>query len=198
MEQQAANLYTKKAFEKFQEELVDTFVHTANKIDGHGTLNKYWVAKYEHDHKAYIVMLDVSEMNASYSCQMFEYAGKRWIRNARAGLSDVQNTEVQSMECLRARFNNLGRAALIFAKEEAIATETYNAFIDVLREGARKIAVVKKTIAKIKAPNTQGSGGVYDIGSRNVTLPVPDMIPSLLPCQDVEPNRFNLNDSNIC
>ncbi|KAL3651846.1 hypothetical protein CASFOL_004848 [Castilleja foliolosa] len=222
MEQQAANFYTKKAFEKFQEELVETFVHTANKIDGHGTLSKFRVAKYEHDHKAYIVMLDVSEMNASCSCQMFEYAGvvcrhiltvftvtnvltvpshyilKRWTRNARADvLSDEQNTEVRSMECLRARFSNLGQAALIFAEEGAIATETYNAAIDVLREGARKIAVVKKTIAKIKPPNTQGSGSVHDIGNRNVTLPVPDTIPSLWPCQDAEPNRFNLNDSGI-
>ncbi|GFP93230.1 protein far1-related sequence 3 [Phtheirospermum japonicum] len=221
MEQQAANLYTKKAFEKFQEELVETFVHTANKIDGHGKLSKFRVAKYEHDHKAYIVMFDVSEMNASCSCQMFEYVGvvcrhiltvftvtnvltvpshyilKRWTRNARAGLSDEQNIDVQSMESLTARFSNLGREALIFAEEGAIASETYNAAIDVLREGARKIALVKKTVAKIKPPNAQGSGSVQDIGSRNISLPVPDMIPSLWPWQDAVPNRFNLNDAGI-
>ena len=36
MEQQAANLYTKKVFAKFQEELVETFVYTANNIEDDG------------------------------------------------------------------------------------------------------------------------------------------------------------------
>ncbi|KAL6178919.1 hypothetical protein ACLB2K_050436 [Fragaria x ananassa] len=52
MEQQAANLYTKKLFAKFQEELVETFVYTANRIDEDGLVSKYRVAKYEHDDKA--------------------------------------------------------------------------------------------------------------------------------------------------
>ncbi|PIN15687.1 hypothetical protein CDL12_11669 [Handroanthus impetiginosus] len=219
MEQQAANLYTKKVFEKFQEELVETFVHTANKIDGDGTISKFRVAKYEHDHKAYIVTLDVSEMNASCSCKMFEYSGvlcrhiltvftvtnvltvpshyilKRWTRNARAGLSDEEDTGVRSMEALTVRFNNLCREALKFAEEGAIATETYGAAIDVLREGARKIALVKKTVAKVKPPTSQGSGSFQDIGSRKSSVPPPDMIPSLWPWQDAVPNLFNLNDA---
>ncbi|KAL6582202.1 hypothetical protein OROMI_006216 [Orobanche minor] len=221
MEQQAANLYTKKVFEKFQEELVETFVHTANKIEGHGTLSKYRVAKYEHDHKAYIVVLDVSEMNASCSCQMFEYAGvlcrhiltvftvtnvymvpshyilKRWMANARAGLLDDQHKYVQTMESLTVRFNNLCQEALLFAEEGAIATETYNTAIDVLQDGARRIALVKKTVAKVKPPSDQDSGSVQSICSRKVTLPTLDMIPSLWPWKNAVPRRFNLNDAGI-
>lgn len=217
MEQQAANLYTKKVFEKFQDELVETFVHTANKIDGDGTVSKFRVAKYEHDHKAFIVMLDISVMNASCSCQMFEYSGvlcrhiltvftvtnvltvpshyilKRWTRNARDGLSVEQDTIVQCTESLSARFNNLCQEALKFAEEGAIATETYTAAMDALREGARKIAQVKKTMGRTKPPS-QSSGSSQDTVSRKASMLTPDKIPSLWPWQDAVPSRFNLND----
>lgn len=219
MEQQAANLYTKKVFEKFQEELVETFVHTANKIDSDGSISKFRVAKYEHDHKAYIVLLNVSEMNASCSCQMFEYSGvlcrhiltvftvtnvltvpshyilKRWTRNARLSLSDEQDTGVQCIESLTARFNKLCREALRFAEEGAIASETCNAAIDALREGSRKIALVKKSVAKVKPPTYHGSANTQDTGNRKASIPTPDTIPSLWPWQDAVPNRFNLNDA---
>lgn len=218
MEQQAANLYTKKVFEKFQEELVETFVHSASKIDGDGTLSKFRVAKYEHDHKAYIVMLDFSEMNASCSCQMFEYSGvlcrhiftvftvtnvltipsqyilKRWTRNARAGLLDDQDTGVHVKSSLTVRFNNLCREALKFAEEGAIAADTYSAAVDALREGMRKIALVKKVVGEKKPAMCQSSGNVQDTCSRKTSIMTPDMIPSLWPWQDALPNRFNLND----
>ncbi|KAL2932345.1 Protein FAR1-RELATED SEQUENCE 3 [Bienertia sinuspersici] len=75
MEKQAANLYTKKIFAKFQDELVETFVYTANKIDGDGATGTYRVAKFEDDHKTYIVTLNMSDMRASCSCLMFEHSG---------------------------------------------------------------------------------------------------------------------------
>ncbi|KAL3829842.1 hypothetical protein ACJIZ3_018644 [Penstemon smallii] len=211
MEQQAANLYTKKVFAKFQDELVETFVYTANKIDGDATVSKFRVAKYEHDHKAYIVRLDVSEMNASCSCLMFEYLGvlcrhiltvftvtnvltvpshyilKRWTRNARASLSDEQERDVRCVESLTVRFNNLCRDALKFAEEGAIATETYNAAMDALLEGAKKITMVKKNVAKIQPPSSQGN---------KASASTADNVPSLWPWQDAVPNRFNLNDAD--
>ena len=75
MEQQAANMYTKKIFAKFQEELVETFAYTANNVEDDGVISKYRVAKYVHDHKAYMVTLNISEMKVNCSCQMFEYSG---------------------------------------------------------------------------------------------------------------------------
>ncbi|KAF9598890.1 hypothetical protein IFM89_032744 [Coptis chinensis] len=59
MEKQAANLYTRKIFAKFQDELVETFVYTANKIEGDGAISTFRVAKFEDDDKAYIVTLNV-------------------------------------------------------------------------------------------------------------------------------------------
>ncbi|KAK1575076.1 hypothetical protein Q3G72_002346 [Acer saccharum] len=184
MEQQAANLYSKKVFAKFQEELVETFVYTANKIEGDGAVSKFRVAKYEHDDKAYIVALNISEMKASCSCQMFEYSGILYERNA----------DTQGIETLTLRFNNLCREAIKYAEEGAIALETYNAAIAVLREGGKKIAAVKKNVAKVKPPSSQGARNSNEEGNKKTSPSVPELVPSLWPWQEAMPHRFNLND----
>ncbi|KAL5733761.1 hypothetical protein ACOSQ2_033453 [Xanthoceras sorbifolium] len=218
MEQQAASLYTKKVFAKFQEELVETFVYTANKIEG-DVVSKFRVAKYEHDDKAYIVTLNVSEMKASCSCQMFEYSGilcrhiltvftvtnvltlpphyilKRWTRNAKSWIGiDERNADTQCIETLTLRFNNLCREAIKYAEEGAIAPETYNAAIAALREGRKKIAAVKKNVAKVTPPSSQGAGNSHEEGNKKAPRSVPEMVPSLWPWQEAMPHRFNLND----
>lgn len=221
MEQQAVNLYTKMVFAKFQEELVETFVYTANKIDGNGTVSRFRVAKYEHDHKEYIVTLDISEMNARCSCQMFEYSGvlcrhiltvftvtnvltipshyilKRWTQNARAVLLNAQEADVQPIGTLTSRFNSLCLEALKFAEEGAVATETFKEAMECLRDGARKIAMVKKIVARIKPPISEESGSFLDNDSKKASLLTSDTIPSLWPWQYATQNHFNLNDARV-
>ncbi|KAF7154427.1 hypothetical protein RHSIM_Rhsim01G0121100 [Rhododendron simsii] len=222
MEQQASNLYTKKVFSKFQEELVETFVYTANKIEGDAVVSKFRVAKYELDHKAYMIMLNMSEMKATCSCQMFEYSGilcrhiltvftvtnvltlpshyilNRWTRNARVGFGSAENdADTQFIDSLTARFKTLCREAVKFAEEGAIAAETYNAAMTALRDGARKIADVKKNVAKVAPPSSHGSGSIQEDNSKKTALPTFDMSPPLWPWQDVMPHHFNLNDVGV-
>ncbi|KAE8671887.1 Protein FAR1-RELATED SEQUENCE 3 [Hibiscus syriacus] len=219
MEQLAANLYTKKIFSKFQEELVETFVYTANKIEGDGIVSKYRVAKYEHDHKAYYVMLNVSEMKANCTCLMFEYSGilcrhiltvftvtnvltlpshyilKRWTKSAKSCVGlDEQNANLQGIETLTTRFNNLCWEAFKLAEEGAVVPETYNAAINTLREAGKKISFAKKNVAKVTPPGSLTSGNSHEDGSQKNTYPVSDMVPSLWPWQDAVPPCFNLND----
>lgn len=221
MEQQAANLYSKKIFAKFQEELVETFVYTANKIEDDGVINKYRVAKYEHDDKAFIVTLNVSGMKASCSCQMFEYSGvlcrhiltvftvtnvltlpshyilKRWTSNAKSLLgSEEQNSDPHGIETLTSRFNSLCREAIQYAEEGAIAVETYNAAMSALKEGIRKIASVKKGIPKVALPSSQSSGSNED-SSKKTSSSVPEIFPALWPWQGAYPPRFNLNNNGV-
>lgn len=222
MEQQAANLYTKKVFTKFQEELVETFVYTANKIERDGMATKYRVAKYEHDDKAYIVMLNISEMQASCSCQMFEYCGilcrhiltvftvtniltlpshyilKRWTRNAKSWIgSEEQSADSQGLDTLTSRFNNLCLEAIKYAEEGAIAIETYNAAISNLKEGGTKIASVKKSVAKVTPYRSHFSGNSQEENNKKTPTAPHEMIPSLWPWQDAMPPRFNLNDGGV-
>lgn len=222
MEQQAANLYTKKVFAKFQEELVETFVYTANKIEGDGAVSKFRVAKYEHDDKAYMVNLNVSELKANCSCQMFEYSGilcrhiltvftvtnvltlpshyvlKRWTRNAKAAVAQDESTiDLQGIETLTMRFNNLCREAITYSQEGAVAVETYHTAMSALREGVKKIAAVRKSVAEITPPTSQGSGNSQEDSNKKGHLHASDMVPSLWPWQEAMPHRFNLNDVGV-
>lgn len=218
MEKQAANLYTRKVFAKFQEELVETFVYTANRMEGDGITSTFRVAKFEDDSKAYIVTLNHSEVRANCSCRMFEYSGilcrhvltvftvsnvltlpshyimKRWTRNAKTCLGlDDHISELQGHESLTVRYNNLCREALKYAEEGAIASETYNAAMNALKEGGKRISAVKKNVARVPPPASQiGEGGYDDRKSSSSS----DMTPLLWPRQDEVTRRFNLNDAS--
>ncbi|KAK7401150.1 hypothetical protein VNO78_12469 [Psophocarpus tetragonolobus] len=218
MEKQAANLYTRKIFSKFQDELVETFAYTANKIDGDGPHSTFRVAKFEDDQKAYMITLNHPELKANCSCQMFEYSGilcrhiltvftvtnvltlpphyilKRWTRNAKgsAGL-DEHTSESHAQESLTTRYGNLCKEAIRYAEEGSVTVETYNAAISGLREGLKKVTNVKKNVAKVTPPNNQASGTAYD--DRKTPTPTLDTTPILWPRQDEITRRFNLNDS---
>ncbi|KAK6144142.1 hypothetical protein DH2020_020962 [Rehmannia glutinosa] len=219
MEKQAANLYTKRIFSRFQEELVETFVYTANRVDGDRHNSTYRVAKFEDDHKAYFVSLNIAEMKASCSCRMFEYSGilcrhvltvftvtnvltlpshyilKRWTRNAKSIIVADDRSEPQGHESLTTRYNNLCKEAIRFAEEGAVASETYSAAFVSLREGAKKVAGVKKSVAKVAPSSSQVNGVGYD--DRRTSIANPEMTPLLWPRQDEIIRRFNLNDAGV-
>ncbi|KAE8733783.1 Protein FAR1-RELATED SEQUENCE 3 [Hibiscus syriacus] len=218
MEKQAADLYTRKIFTKFQEELVETFVYTANRIEGNETISTFRVAKFEDVNKAFIITLNYPEMRANCSCQMFEYSGilcrhvltvftvtnvltlpshyilKRWTRNAKSGVGiDEHGGELQGQVSLTARYNSLCKEAIKYAEDGAIATETYNVAMGALKEGGKKVSVLKKSIAKDAPPSSQAISAAYvDFRSSNSAA---DIAPLLWPQQDESTRRFNLNDT---
>ncbi|XVF68625.1 hypothetical protein PTKIN_Ptkin11bG0016500 [Pterospermum kingtungense] len=218
MEKQAANLYTRKIFTKFQEEFVETFAYIANRIETDGAISTFRVAKFEDDNKAYIVTLNYPEMRANCSCQMFEYSGilcrhvltvftvtnvltlpshyilKRWTRNAKSEVgTDERVGELQGKECLTARYNSLCRESIKYAEDGAVAPETYNVAMGALKECGKKVSVVKKNVAKVAAPGSQANDAAYD-DKKNLTLS-PGTAPLLWPQQDEITRQFNLNDT---
>lgn len=217
MEKQAANLYTKTIFSKFQEELVETFVYTANRIDGDGAVSTFRVAKFEDDQKAYIVSLNISELRANCSCQMFEYLGilcrhiltvftvtnvltlpshyvlKRWTKNAKSNIS--LELYANRPESLNTRYNQLIREAVKFAEEGAIAPDTFTVAMAALREGVKNVAAAKTNVASFAPNNSRVS--VIGYNNRKTSSSAPDMTPSLWPRQDEVTRRFNLNDGGI-
>nr|XP_016508482.1 PREDICTED: protein FAR1-RELATED SEQUENCE 3-like isoform X1 [Nicotiana tabacum] len=217
MEKQAATLYTKKIFLKFQEELVETFVYTANRIDGDGALSTFRVAKFEDDQKAYIVSLNISELKANCSCQMFECSGilcrhiltvftvtnvltlpshyilKRWTINAKCRAESDEHVQLHGTESMAHKYNSLCREAIRYAEEGAVVQETYNAALAALKEGGKKVALAKRNVAN--PPSSQVSGVGYD--DRRTSASAPEMTPLLWPRQDEMTKRFNLNDTGI-
>ncbi|XP_057441527.1 protein FAR1-RELATED SEQUENCE 3-like [Lotus japonicus] len=217
MEKQAADLYTQKIFLKFQEELVETFAYTANRVEEDGENSIFRVAKFEDDQKSYIVILNHSELRANCTCHMFEYSGilcrhvltvfmvtniftlpshyilKRWTRNAKSSVGSVEEVgESHGHESLTSRYASLCREAIRYAEEGAIAMETYDAAMSALTEGGKKIAAVTRSIAKVAQPNDKVSGTAC--GERKTPTLTSDTTPFLWPLQ-VETTRRYLNDA---
>ncbi|GJV27331.1 protein FAR1-related sequence 9 [Tanacetum coccineum] len=172
MEKQAANLYTRRAFLKFQEELVETLANPATKLEDNGTVITYRVAKFGGDgQKAHIVKFNPFEMKAICSCHMFEFSGiicrhalsvfraqnvltlpsqyilKRWTRDAKRG--DVIAMEEEylpnnSQDPLTVRYNNLRHEAMKFVEQGAKSIHIYNEALDALQVAAKKVAASKK------------------------------------------------------
>ncbi|XP_027097803.1 protein FAR1-RELATED SEQUENCE 9-like isoform X1 [Coffea arabica] len=182
MEKQAANLYTRRIFMKFQGELVETLANPATKIDDSGTVAAYRVAKFGEEHKAHIVSINELEMKANCSCQMFEFSGiicrhilsvfraknvltlpsqyilKRWTRDAKSGVGGVGDEIIpefssDSQESLTSRYNNLRQEAIKFVEEGAKSIYIYNVAMNALQEARKKVATAKKK----KFDATQGS-----------------------------------------
>ncbi|XP_011656902.1 protein FAR1-RELATED SEQUENCE 9 isoform X2 [Cucumis sativus] len=170
MEKQAADLYSRRIFRKFQEELVETLANPATKIDDTGTIATYRVAKFGEDHKAHAVSFNSLEMKANCSCQLFEYSGiicrhilavfraknvltlpsqyvlKRWTRNARNGaVTDDHNSELpnEAGDSSTVRYNNLRQEAIKYVEEGAKSIHIYNVAVDALKEASRKVSAVK-------------------------------------------------------
>lgn len=170
MEKQAASLYTRKIFIKFQEELVETLANPATKTNESGSSITYRVAKFGENQKAHIVNFDSFEMKASCSCQMFEFSGiicrhilavfraknvltlppqyvlKRWTRDAKTGVvldEQVPEHTSSSHESLAVRHNNLRQEAIKYVEEGAKSIHIYHIAMKYLQEAANKVSAVK-------------------------------------------------------
>ncbi|GAB4838694.1 Protein FAR1-RELATED SEQUENCE 9 [Ancistrocladus abbreviatus] len=193
MEKQAANLYTRRIFMKFQEELVETLANPATQIEDSGSVITYRVAKFGEDHKAHFVKFDTVEMQASCSCQMFEFSGiicrhilavfraknvltlpsqyvlKRWTKNAKSGgMMDEHSPEVpiNSRESINFRYNNLRQEAIKFVEEGAKSIHVYNVAMDALREAGKKVAAAKNQGAEATQDIPMANGGNLAHGGR--------------------------------
>nr|XP_016481211.1 PREDICTED: protein FAR1-RELATED SEQUENCE 5-like isoform X1 [Nicotiana tabacum] len=172
MEKQAAEIYTRKLFIKFQEELVETLTFLATKVDDNEATTVFQVAKFGESHKSYLVHYNVREIKASCSCQMFEFSGllcrhiltvfrvtnvltlppcyvlKHWTRNAKSGLmleEQTCNLLNNCQESFNVRYKNLQLEALKYVDEGVKDEECYQVAMDALREAAHKVAIAKKT-----------------------------------------------------
>lgn len=220
MENQVAKLYTQRIFLKFQEELVETFAYTANRIEEDGVNSIFGVAKFDDVEKSYTVTLNQSELRANCTCQMFEFSGilcrhiltvftvsnvftipshyilKRWTMEAKnSNVLDECGGESLAYESLTSRYANLCREAIRYAEEGAVAMETYDAAMSGLREGGKKVDVMKRNIAKVSSTNHRLSGNDCSDPDKKTPTSTSDTstAPLLWPLND-ETSTFNLND----
>lgn len=175
MEKQASELYTRKLFTRFQEELVGTLTFMASKAEDDGAITTYRVAKYGENHRAYHVKFNVLQMKATCSCQMFEFSGilcrhvlavfrvtnvltlpyhymmKRWTRNARSNITlddQISDIYMSYLESHTVRYNTLRHEAFKFVDEGVKTLGTYRVAMDALQEMAGRITETTKNEGK--------------------------------------------------
>lgn len=192
MEKQAANIYTRRIFIKFQGELVETLANPATKIDDSGAVTAYRVAKFGEEHKAHIVSINELEMKANCSCQMFKFSGiicrhilsvfraknvltlpsqyilKRWTKDAKSGVGGVGDELIpefsrDSHESLTTRYNNLRQEAIKFVEEGAKSIHIYNLAMNALQEAGKKVATAKKKMSEATQGSLEANGCNHEI-----------------------------------
>ena len=73
MEDEAAKIYTRKVFQKFQEELIQSQKFISKKIEVQDGIHIYKVHLFQRQTPAYIVRLNLELKNATCSCHKFEF-----------------------------------------------------------------------------------------------------------------------------
>nr|GMC88176.1 protein FAR1-RELATED SEQUENCE 9 [Ipomoea batatas] len=218
MEKQAANLYTRRIFMKFQAELVETLANPATKIDDSGTTTTYRVSKFGEEHKAHTVRFNDLEMKANCSCLMFEFSGiicrhvlsvfraknvltlpsqyilKRWTRDAKisGGVTpDERALELpnSAQESLTVRYNNLRREAIKFVEEGAKSIHVYNVAMNALKEAEKKVSTAKtKKFGETHLTNLANGNLDMHAGDENQVAPT-DSLVRLLAAQKNEKEK---------
>lgn len=188
MEKQAANLYTRRIFVKFQGELFETLANPATIVDESGPLTTYRVAKFGEEHNAHTVRFNTFEMKAACSCRMFEFSGiicrhvlsvfraknvlmlpseyvlKRWTRNAKTGGGESMGESAFGVcstyqESQIVRHDNLREEAIKYVEEGAKSIHVYNVAMNALQEASKQVAVVKNKISGSALDAIEANGG---------------------------------------
>uniref|UniRef100_A0A1D1XKM7 Protein FAR1-RELATED SEQUENCE n=1 Tax=Anthurium amnicola TaxID=1678845 RepID=A0A1D1XKM7_9ARAE len=174
IEKQAADIYTRAMFDKFQEEFVESLGYNAYKIKD-GAISKYSVAKDEDSLDNFVVTLNVSKRTASCSCGKFEFAGilcrhvlgvllmvdlrmlpeeyflQRWTRNAKSGdFLDERPVEVQtsSQETITSRYNDLCHDANKLSEKGASSVDIYKIAKDALQKAFTEVLSAEKNAGR--------------------------------------------------
>ncbi|XP_058105485.1 protein FAR1-RELATED SEQUENCE 9-like [Magnolia sinica] len=187
MEKQAANIYTRKVFEVFQEELLEECNYSVNKFYDGGATNTFRVARFHQELRAFSVTFNVSEMRANCSCKKFETLGilcrhvlavfrvanvftipshyilKRWTKNAKSGSgSDQRGTEVQATvhEVMMLRYNILCREIFKCAEDGTLSIDVFNAAMNAIQDTVKKTVSAKQTATRVERVGTTANGSI--------------------------------------
>lgn len=190
MEKQAAEIYTRKFFTIFQEEVFESLALAVKFSGEDGGSGTYEVARFDEEHKFYFVCFNIAEQIASCSCKMFEFEGvlcrhvlavfkaknvfmlpqhyilKRWTRNAKdEAILDVQargETQGNSQKGKNLQYNILYQEAIKCADEGMTSDHSFRLALNALREARIKIIDAKKDAINAKKMETMASTSYQD------------------------------------
>ncbi|XP_031286624.1 protein FAR1-RELATED SEQUENCE 5-like [Pistacia vera] len=194
MEKQVAEVYTRKLFSIFQDEIFESLVLAVKLSESNGETSTYEIARFDEEEKAYFVTLNVSEQIASCSCKMFEFEGilcrhviavfkatnifmlpqhyilKRWTKSAKdeAVLDVLPSVALQSnsQKGKNSYYDILHQEAVKCAEEGMVSDHSFKVALDALREARIKIVEVKKNAMNAPKLETMTSTSNQEIVSQ--------------------------------
>ncbi|PKA66058.1 Protein FAR1-like sequence 5 [Apostasia shenzhenica] len=174
IEKQAAAVYTRAVFEKFQEEFVESLGYNVYKVKD-GSISKFSVARDDDAYETFTVTYNAVKSIASCSCKHFEFSGilcrhvlgvflmvdirllpedyflRRWMKNAKGGaFLDERGADIQvlSLDSFASRFSDLCRDAVRCADKGATSAEIYKAAKDALQKAIAEIISSEKNASR--------------------------------------------------
>ncbi|XP_010259175.1 PREDICTED: protein FAR1-RELATED SEQUENCE 5-like isoform X2 [Nelumbo nucifera] len=190
IEKQAAEIYTRKIFSIFQEEIFESLVLAVKKSGEDGETSIYGVARFDEEHKIYSVAFNVSDQRASCSCKMFESEGiicrhvlavfkatnvfmlpahyilKRWTRSAKdeVGLGMLPSVEMQahSQKAKNLQYSILYQEAIKCAEEGVASDHSFRVALSALQEARYKILDAKKNAANASKIETMDTASYQE------------------------------------
>ncbi|XP_028549255.1 protein FAR1-RELATED SEQUENCE 9 isoform X2 [Dendrobium catenatum] len=191
IEKQAALIYTRTVFEKFQEEFVESFGCHVYKVKD-GAVSKFNVTRDDDALETFTITYNAAKSMATCSCKHFEFSGilcrhiiavflmvdvrilpeeyflRRWTRSAMRGSlldEDFDNNQVACQASVSSRFNDLCRDAIKFAEKGAKSTEMYRVVKAALQKVFTEIIASDKTVS---------TGAHRDAININEEIPIDD------------------------
>lgn len=184
MEKQAAEVYTRKLFLVFQDEIYESLVLAVKSSLDDGLSKTFEVARFDEEHKFFRVGLNIADQIASCSCKMFEFEGilcrhviavfkatnifllpqhyilKRWTKNAKeeAKFDALPSVEIHDNSRKgKKQYNLLYQEAIKCAEEGMASDHSFNVALNALREARIKIVSAKKNAINVQKLETASS-----------------------------------------
>ncbi|KAF5957545.1 hypothetical protein HYC85_004770 [Camellia sinensis] len=172
IEKQAAEIYTRKMFTTFQDEIFESLVFAVKLSRNNGSTSTYEVARFDEEHKVFSVDFDLFEQKVTCSCLMFEFEGilcrhvlavfkatsvfmlpphymmTRWTKNAKdeAMLDVIPSVETHRNAQIgkNSQYNVLYQEAINCVEEGMASEYSFKVALSALREARIKILGAKK------------------------------------------------------
>lgn len=219
IEKQAAGIYTRAVFDRFQEEFVESLGFYADKIED-GPISRYSVTKEEDGSRSYIVRFSESDKKARCTCCMFEYSGilcrhilrvflivgvrtlseeyvmKRWTRDAMTSIvleERVVEPGLSFPECMVSWYNDLCNDVVRFGMEGAISSDFYKVAKAALQKAIAEVVAAKNMQRK----GQQNMQRFVRLQKMQYKMPLPKLQPKKTPARTVQQDEVGRNKTGI-
>ncbi|KAG2711017.1 hypothetical protein I3760_04G058000 [Carya illinoinensis] len=158
MEKQAADIYMRKMFTVFQDEVFESLALAVKFSGENGGSSTYKVARFDEKHKVHFVCINIAEQVASCTFKMFEFKGVLCCHVLGRRNRDAKDEAILDLQASKnLQYNILYQEAIKCAEEGMISDHSFKVALNALREARIKNVDTKKNAINAKKLETMAS-----------------------------------------